>query len=342
MEFTAKQVADLIRGRVEGNPDAVVRDVSKIEEGRPGTLSFFSNPKYEHYVYSTQASVIIVDNSFEPKQPVAATLIRVPDAREALAELLQMYEQMQPQKVGIEEPSYISKSATVGEKVYVGAFAYIGDGAVIGKGAKIYPQAYIGDGVKIGDGTTVYSGVKIYKGCKVGKNCVLHSGVVIGADGFGFQPDEKGVYHKVPQVGIVEIEDDVEIGANTCIDRATMGKTVISHGTKLDNLIQIAHNVTVGSDTVMASQSGVAGSSKLGSNCIVAGQVGIAGHIEVANRTTIAAQSGVQGSVRKEGQTLFGSPAFDYMAWTKSYVVFKNLPKLDKELSRLSKQIPNG
>ncbi|MBQ3635997.1 MAG: UDP-3-O-(3-hydroxymyristoyl)glucosamine N-acyltransferase [Bacteroidales bacterium] len=342
MEFTAKQVADLIRGQVEGNPEAVVRDVSKIEEGRPGTLSFFSNPKYEHYVYSTQASVIIVDNSFEPKQPVAATLIRVPDAREALAELLQMYEQMQPQKVGIEEPSYISKSATVGEKVYVGAFAYIGDGAVIGKGAKIYPQAYIGDGVKIGDGTTVYSGVKIYKGCKVGKNCVLHSGVVIGADGFGFQPDEKGVYHKVPQVGIVEIEDDVEIGANTCIDRATMGKTVIGHGTKLDNLIQIAHNVTVGSDTVMASQSGVAGSSKLGSNCIVAGQVGIAGHIEVANRTTIAAQSGVQGSVRKEGQTLFGSPAFDYMAWTRSYVVFKNLPKLDKELSRLSKQIPNG
>ncbi len=338
MEFTAQQIADLLGGQVVGDPSAAVNDVAKIEEGRPKTLTFFANPKYEHYVYTTESSVVIVGNDFVPQHEVKATLIKVPDAREALAKLLEMYEQMQPQKVGIEQPSYISSSATVSSnKVYVGAFAYIGERAHIADRVKIYPQVYIGDGVTIGEGTVIYAGAKIYKGCRIGKNCVIHSGVVIGADGFGFAPDANGVYHKVAQIGIVEIADDVEIGANTCIDRATMGKTIIERGVKLDDLIMVAHNVSIAHDTVMASQSGIAGSTKVGSNCVIAGQVGIAGHIEVANRTTIAAQSGVQGSVRQEGKTIFGSPAFDYMAWTKSYVVFKHLPELKQEIDRLSK-----
>ena len=337
MEFTAQQVAELIGGSIVGDPQAKIRDVSKIEEGRPDTLSFFANAKYEHFVYSTAASVIIVNSDFEPKQPVKATLIKVPNAYEALAQLLAMYEQMQPQKAGIEQPSFISSSASVGDKIYVGAFAYIGDGAKIGNNVKIYPQAYIGDGVSIGDNTIVYAGVKIYKGCKIGQRCVIHAGAVIGADGFGFAPDKDGVYHKVAQVGVVVVEDDVEIGANTCIDRSTMGCTKIEHGVKLDNLIQLAHNVVVGHDTVIASQSGVAGSTKIGSNCVIGGQVGVAGHIEVAPRTQVAAQSGIQGSVKKEGSVLFGSPAFDYMSFTRSYVVFKHLPEIKKAVDNLLK-----
>lgn len=338
MEFTAQQIADMLGGVVEGDPQATVNDVSKIEEGCPKTLTFFANAKYEHYVYTTAASVIIVNSDFKPTNEVKATMIRVANAYESLAKLLALYQQMQPQKVGIEQPSHISETATVGKDVYVGAFAYIGEKAKIGDGAKIYPQAYVGDGVTIGAGTVIYPGVKIYKGCKIGERCVLHAGVVIGADGFGFAPDKEGVYHKIEQVGVVVVEDDVEIGANTCVDRSTMGCTRIEHGVKLDDLIMVAHNVVIGHDTVIASQSGIAGSTKIGPHCVMGGQVGVAGHIEVAERTTIAAQSGIQGSVKKPGQTLFGSPAFDYMSFTRSFVVFRHLPELKRAIDALMKE----
>lgn len=335
MEFTAQQIADMLEGVVVGDPQASVNDVSKIEEGRPNTLTFFANAKYEHYVYTTEASVIIVNSDFEPSQAVHATMIKVPNAYESLAKLLSLYQQMQPRKTGIEQPSHISPTASVGKDTYVGAFAYIGDKAKIGDGAKIYPQAYVGDGVSIGADTIVYPGAKIYKGCKIGARCVVHSGAVIGADGFGFAPDKDGVYHKIEQVGIVVVEDDVEIGANTCIDRSTMGNTRIGRGVKLDDLVMVAHNVVVGHDTVIASQSGIAGSTKIGSNCVLGGQVGVAGHIEVADRTTVAAQSGIQGSVKKPGQTLFGSPAFDYMSFTRAFVVFRHLPELKRDIDTL-------
>ncbi len=338
MEFTAQQIADMLGGVVVGDPNMTVNDVSKIEDGRPHTLTFFANAKYEHYVYSTEASVIIVNSDFTPAQEVKATMIKVANAYESLAKLLALYQQMQPQKVGIEQPSYISDSATVGKDIYVGAFAYIGDKAKIGDGAKIYPQAYVGDGVTIGAGTVIYAGAKIYKGCKIGEHCVIHSGAVIGADGFGFAPDANGVYHKIEQVGVVVIEDDVEIGANACIDRSTMGCTKVERGVKIDDLVMLAHNVVVGHDTVIASQSGVAGSTKVGAHCVLAGQVGVAGHIEIADRTTIAAQSGIQGSVKKPGQTLFGSPAFDYMQFTRSFVVFKHLPELKRQIDALVKE----
>lgn len=338
MEFTAQQIADMLGGVVVGDPNMTVNDVSKIEDGRPHTLTFFANAKYEHYVYSTQASVIIVNSDFNPSQEVKATMIKVANAYESLAKLLALYQQMQPQKTGIEQPSFISSSATVGSDVYVGAFAYIGEKARIADGAKIYPQVYIGDGVTVGEGTVIYPGAKIYKGCKIGARCVIHAGVVIGADGFGFAPDKDGVYHKIEQVGIVVVEDDVEIGANTCVDRSTMGCTKIEHGVKLDDLIMVAHNVVIGHDTVIASQTGVAGSTKVGAHCVLGGQVGVAGHIEIADRTTVAAQSGIQGSVKKPGQTLFGSPAFDYMSFTRSFVVFKHLPELKRQLDELVKK----
>lgn len=335
MEFTAIQIAQVLGGTVEGNPEAPVRTYSKIEEGVPGALTFFANPKYEHYVYSTAASVVLVNNDFQPSQEVKATLIRVPNAYEALAQLLNMYEQMQPKKVGIEQPSYISQKATVGEFAYVGAFAYIGDGAKIGKNVKIYPQAYIGDGVVVGDDTVIYAGVKIYKGCKIGSRCTLHAGCVIGADGFGFAPDANGVYQKISQIGNVEIADDVEVGANTCIDRATMGSTRIGKGTKLDNLIQIAHNVEIGESTVMAALGGIAGSTKVGSHCMFGGQTGIAGHIKVADGTKCGAQTGIAGNIKKENTTVFGSPAIDVMTYNKAYAIFRHLPEMKKQLDEL-------
>lgn len=337
MEFTAIQIAQLLEGTVEGNPDTLLRTVSKIEEGKPYSLTFFANAKYEHYVYTTEASAVIVGKDFVPQQEVKATLIRVDDAYQALAKLLDMYEQMQPKKVGVEQPSFVSPSAKVGEFAYIGAFAYVGENAKLGNNVKIYPQAYIGDGVVIGDDTTIYAGVKIYKGCKVGSRCVIHAGTVIGADGFGFAPDANGNYKKVAQIGNVCIEDDVEIGANTCVDRATMGSTRICKGTKLDNLIQIAHNVEVGSNTVIAALSGVAGSTKVGSQCMFGGQVGVAGHITVADGTKCGAQTGINSSVKKPGTSLFGSPAMDYMDFNRSFVVFRKLPEIKKQLDELKK-----
>lgn len=339
MEFNAQQIAQLIEGTVDGDPKAVVRNVSKIEEGKPETLTFFANQKYEQYIYTTQASVVIVNNDFVPQQPVAATLIRVPDAYQALAKLLEMYEQMQPQKSGIEQPSFVHSSASVGDFAYIGAFSYIGENVVLGQNVKVYPQVYLGDNVVVGDNTILYAGVKVYKGCRIGSNCVIHSGAVVGGDGFGFAPDANNVYKKVSQIGNVVVEDNVEIGANTTIDRATMGSTIIRKGAKLDNLIQIAHNVEVGENTVMASQTGVAGSTKIGRNCMFGGQVGITGHITIADGTRFAAQTGVGGAIKKPDGVFMGSPAMELADYQRSYVVFRKLPELKKQLDVLYKEI---
>ncbi|MGQ1890385.1 UDP-3-O-(3-hydroxymyristoyl)glucosamine N-acyltransferase [Thermophagus sp. OGC60D27] len=337
MEFTAKQIAGLIQGEIEGNENQVIRDVSKIEEGRPETLTFLANPKYEHFLYSTEASVVIVNKSFVPKQDVKATLIKVEDAYRALATLLQFYESSLPKKTGIEQPSFIHETATLGDFVYVGAFAYISEKAKIGKGAQIWPGAFIGEGVTIGEGTIINSGVRIYKQCVVGKNCIIHAGAVIGADGFGFAPGPDGNYEKIPQVGNVVIEDNVEVGANTTIDRATMGSTILRNGAKIDNLVQIAHNVEIGSNTVIAAQSGIAGSTKIGKNCMFGGQTGIAGHIHIADGTKLAAQTGVGKTVKEPGSTLMGSPAMDYMKYNKAYVLFRKLPEIYQQIQELQK-----
>ncbi|WP_016777361.1 UDP-3-O-(3-hydroxymyristoyl)glucosamine N-acyltransferase [Anaerophaga thermohalophila] len=339
MEFTAKQIAGLIQGEIEGNENQVVRDVSKIEEGRPETLTFLANPKYEHYIYTTEASVVIVNNSFKPEKPVKATLIKVNDAYQALAKLLQFYESSLPKKTGIEQPSFIHETSEMGDFVYVGAFAYIGEKTKIGKNVQIWPGSFIGEGVILGDNTIVYSGVKIYKHCKIGSDCIIHSGAVVGSDGFGFAPGADGEYQKIPQVGNVVIEDLVEIGANTTIDRATMGSTIIRRGAKLDNLVQVAHNVEIGYNTVIAAQTGIAGSTKIGSNCMFGGQTGVAGHIKVADGTRLAAQTGVAGAVKKENTTLMGSPAFDAMQYNKSYVFFRKLPDLYKQLQDIQQKI---
>ncbi|MBZ4675846.1 MAG: lpxD [Anaerophaga sp.] len=339
MEFTAKQIAELIQGEIEGNENQVVRDVSKIEEGRPETLTFLANPKYEHYIYTTEASVVIVNKSFKPGKPVKATLIKVDDAYQALARLLQFYESSLPKKTGIEQPSFIHETSEMGDFVYVGAFAYIGEKTKIGKNVQIWPGAFIGEGVNIGDNTIVYSGVKIYKHCKIGSDCILHAGAVIGADGFGFAPGPDGEYQKIPQVGNVVIEDLVEIGANTTIDRATMGSTIVRRGAKLDNLVQVAHNVEIGYNTVIAAQSGIAGSTKIGSNCMFGGQTGISGHLKVPDGTKLAAQTGIAGPIKKENTALMGSPAFDAMQFNRSYVIFKKLPDLYKQLQDIQQKI---
>jgi UDP-3-O-[3-hydroxymyristoyl] glucosamine N-acyltransferase len=339
MEFTAQQIAELIQGVIEGNPDQIVRDVSKIEEGRPETLTFLANPKYEHYIYDTNASVVIVNKSFVPQQPVRPTLIKVDDAYQSLAKLLQMYESSLPKKTGIEQPSFIDESATLGDFVYIGAFAYISEKAQIGNNAQIWPGTFIGEDVEIGEGSIVYAGAKIYKHCKVGKGCIIHAGAVIGSDGFGFAPGPEGHYQKIPQVGNVKIENFVEIGANTTIDRATMGSTIIREGAKLDNLVQVAHNVEIGANTVIAAQAGIAGSTKIGNHCMFGGQVGIAGHLKVADQTKLAAQTGVAGAIKKEDSTLMGSPAIDVRQYQKSYVLFRKLPDIYKQLQSLEKKI---
>jgi UDP-3-O-[3-hydroxymyristoyl] glucosamine N-acyltransferase len=339
MKFTAKSVANFLKGEIVGNPDTEVWDIAKIEEAKPGSLAFLANPKYNKYLYETQASIVLINNSLQLEGEVKATLIKVDDAYQAFASLLQLYQQSKPVKEGVEKDCHISESAIIGQKVYIGAFAYIDNNATIGNNVKIYPQVFIGENVTIGDNTTIYPGVKIYADCKVGAECIIHAGTVIGADGFGFAPNAENNYKKVPQIGNVVIEDYVEIGANTAIDRATMGSTIIRKGVKLDNLIQVAHNVEIGENTVIAAQSGMAGSSKIGRNCMFGGQVGIAGHISIADGLKLGAQSGINASITQENATLIGAPAFEFKDYMKSYVLFRNFPKLNQQIGQLEKEI---
>lgn len=339
MKFKAQDIAEMLEGEVVGDLNTEVSGVSKIEDGKPETLAFLANAKYEHYIYDTKASIVLVNKTFKPTKSVQATMIKVEDAYQAVATLLQMYDDMKPKPTGIEEPSFISKSSKIGKEPYIGAFAYIGSNVTIGDNVKIYPHAYIGDNVKIGDNSTIYSGVKIYESCILGQNCTIHASSVIGADGFGFAPSDNNDYKKVPQIGNVILEDNVEIGANSCIDRATMGSTFIRKGVKIDNLVQIAHNVEVGKNTVVAAQTGIAGSAKIGEHCMFGGQVGIVGHLEIANGVQVAAQSGIPSSVKTEGAILQGTPAIKISNFQKSYVVYRRLPELSRKVSQLEKQI---
>lgn len=338
MEFTAGNIAAIVNGQVDGDPNVTVNSFAKIEEGHPGAISFLANPKYQQYIYTTASSVVLVSNDFRPESPVAATLIRVENPYETIAHLLQMVNSMtQQHPTGIEQPCFVAEGVEIPADAYVGAFAYIGAGAKIGTGAKIYPQAYIGPGVEIGQNTIVYAGAKIYKGCKIGNQCIIHSGAVIGADGFGFAPTPDGSYDKIPQTGIVEIDDNVEIGANTTIDRAMMGATKIHRGTKLDNLIQIAHGVEIGHDTVMAAQVGIAGSTKVGSNCMFGGQVGLAGHIHVGDRVEIGAQSGVPNNV-KDNARILGYPAIPARDFMRQAALLRRLDNLFDTVRNLEKK----
>jgi len=339
MKFTARVIADLLKGEISGNPNTEVWDIAKIEEGRPGTLAFLANPKYNKYLYTTEASIVLINKSQPVEGEVKATLIKVDDAYQAFATLLQIYQQSLPKKEGVEKDCHISKSASVGKDVYIGTYAYIGENAKIGNKVKIYPQAYIGDNVKIGDNTIIYAGVKIYADCIIGAECVIHAGAVIGADGFGFAPSSENNYQKIPQIGNVILEDYVEIGANTCVDRATMGSTIVRKGVKLDNLIQIAHNVEVGENTVMAAQVGIAGSTKIGKDCMFGGQVGVAGHATIANGVKLGAQCGANNSITQENATMIGSPAMDFKEFMKSSVHFRNFSKLVLQLNAMEKEL---
>lgn len=340
MQFSAAQIAMIIGGKVEGDPNAAVASFGKIEEAQAGQLAFLANPKYEDYLYTTGASVIIVNETQELKQPVSACLVRVPDAYTAFATLLSKYQEMITQQMtGIQQPVYIAASAKLGENVFVGAFAYIGENVQIGNNVKIFPNAYIGDNVKIGSNTMLHPGVKIYHDCVLGNNVTIHAGSVIGSDGFGFAPQADGTYKKVPQIGNVVLEDNVEVGANVTIDRATMGSTVIHRGAKLDNLIQIAHNVEVGTNTVIAAQAGVSGSTKIGNNVRIGGQAGIVGHITIADGSLINAQSGVSKSLKTPNSLVTGSPAHDYTSTLRSQAVFRNLPVLEKRITELENTI---
>ena len=340
MKFTAQQIADILEGDIVGSSDVEVSKLSKIEEGIEGSLTFLANPKYTPYIYSTKASITLVNKTFQPDNDLSTTLIKVDDAYKSFSKLLEYYNVIKLNKVGIEEPSHISKSTEYGENIYVGAFSYIGEQVTIGNNVKIYPGVYIGDNVIIGDNTVIFSGAKIYSETVIGKFCVLNSGVIIGADGFGFAPNENGEYSKVPQIGNVIIEDLVDIGASTTIDRATLGSTIIRHGVKLDNQIQIAHNVEIGKNTVIAAQTGIAGSTKIGENCQIGGQVGIVGHLTIGNNVKIQAQSGIGRNV-KDNEVLQGSPAIAYGDFNKSYVHFKNLTKIVKDINDIEKKI-NG
>lgn len=337
MEFTAEQIANVIGGRVEGNKDAKVHTFAKIEEGTEGAISFLSNPKYTHYLYNTKSSIVIVNEDLELEKDVDATLIRVKNAYESIAKLLQIYEASKPKKTGVAPQAYIAPSAKLGNNCYVGPFAYVGEGAEIGDGCQIYPHAVIGDNVKVGTNCIFYPNTTIYQGCKIGNNVTIHAGSVIGADGFGFAPGADG-YDKIPQIGIVVIEDNVEIGANTCVDRSTMGATVIHKGVKLDNLVQVAHNVEIGENTVMSAQVGIAGSTKVGSWCMFGGQVGLAGHITIGDKTFLGAQSGVPGSL-KGGEELIGTPPMNPRAYFKSQAIFRRLPDMYKDWNDAKKKI---
>lgn len=336
MKFTASQIAGILEGEVVGNPEAVVFKLAKIEEGTEGSLTFLANPKYVNFIYSTQATITIVNNDFVPENELTTTLIKVEDAYQSFSKLLEYYNQVKLMKSGIEQPSVISENVTYGKNLYLGSFSYIGKNVTIGNDVKIYPNCFIGDNVTIGDGCIFFAGVKIYSETEIGSNCNFHSGSVVGSDGFGFAPTDDGTFSKIPQIGNVIIEDDVEVGANTTIDRATLGTTIIRKGVKLDNHIQVAHNVEIGENTVIAAQTGIAGSTKIGSNCMIGGQVGIAGHITIGNNVRVQAQSGVGKNVN-DGEVLQGSPSFGYADYSKSYVHFRNLPKIVADIEELKK-----
>ncbi|MCX7548403.1 UDP-3-O-(3-hydroxymyristoyl)glucosamine N-acyltransferase [Xanthomarina sp. F1114] len=338
MKFTAQQIAGILEGDIVGNPDVEVSKLSKIEEGTKGSLTFLANPKYQSYIYSTKASITIVNKTFEPEHNIDTTLIKVEDAYKSFSKLLEYYNMVKLNKQGIENPSFISKTASYGSDVYIGAFTYLGENVKIGNNVKIFPNTYIGDNVVIGNDTIIFAGTKVYSETVIGSNCVLNSGVILGADGFGFVPNEKGEYNKVPQTGNVVIEDFVDIGAGTTIDRATLGSTTIRKGVKLDNHIQIAHNVEIGKNTVIAAQTGIAGSTKIGESCIIGGQVGFAGHLTIGNNVKIQAQSGIGKNI-KDNEVVQGSPSFNYNDWNKSYVHFKNLPKIVKSITDLEKKV---
>ena len=337
MEFSAKQIAQFVQGIIEGDENATVNTFAKIEEGRKGAISFLSNPKYTHYIYDTQSSIVLVDKSLVLEKPSPATLIRVDNAYEWVAKLLQLYESMKPKKSGIDTLAFISPKAKVGENVYIGAFAYIGDNVEIGDGCQIYPHAVICDNVKIGNDCLIYPNTTVYHGCHIGNRVTLHAGSVVGSDGFGFAPAAEG-YDKIPQIGIVTIEDDVEIGANTCIDRSTMGSTYVRKGVKLDNLVQIAHNTDIGENTVMSAQVGIAGSTKVGQWCMFGGQVGVAGHITIGDKVFLGAQSGVPSSL-DSNQTLIGTPPMEKLPYFKSQALFQRLPDIYKQLTKLQKEV---
>lgn len=334
MRISVEQLASLVNGTVEGDANAIIENYSKIEDATDGCLTFLANPKYTHYIYSTKATAVLVSNNFKPEHELSTTLIRVADPYETLANLLNIVSRQMPAKTGIEQPCYIAEGVEIPDNVYIGAFAYIGNNVKIGKNAKIYPQVYVGDNVTLGDDVILYPGVKIYHGCEIGNRCILQAGAVIGGDGFGFAPKEDGTYEKIAQIGIVILEDDVEIGANTTIDRATMGATVVKKGAKLDNLIQIAHNVELGENTVMAAQVGVAGSTKIGKNNMVGGQVGFAGHITVGDNNGFGAQSGVPNSVGSNLR-LLGSPAINVLDFARNQVYIKRIPQLTQDIKQL-------
>jgi UDP-3-O-[3-hydroxymyristoyl] glucosamine N-acyltransferase len=339
MQFSATQIAMMIGGKVEGNPDASVASFGKIEEAQAGQLAFLANPKYEEYLYSTNASIVIVNESLELKQPITATLIKVPDAYTSFAVLLDKYQQIQRQQLsGIQQPVYIAATAKTGNNVFIGAFAYLGEDVIVADGAKIYPNVFLGNHVIVGENSIIHPGVKIYHDCVIGKNVVIHAGTIIGSDGFGFAPQADGTYKKIPQIGNVIIEDDVEIGANSTIDRATMGSTLIKAGAKLDNLLQIGHNAEVGNNTIIAAQSGISGSTKIGNNVMIGGQAGIVGHITIGDGAKINAQSGVSKTL-EPGKTVTGSPAFEYTAALRSQAASRKLPDLEKRIKELENQI---
>jgi UDP-3-O-[3-hydroxymyristoyl] glucosamine N-acyltransferase len=337
MEFTAATIAGFLKGDIEGNPDIKVNTIAKIEEGHEGALSFLSNPKYEQYIYTTASSIILINRSFVPSGKISATLIRVDNAYEAFASLLRLVDQARPRKKGVHPAAVIESTAKIGSDVYIGPYAYIGENCVVGDGCSVYPHVYIGDNTKLDINCTINPGVKIYHDCVIGKGCIIHAGSVIGSDGFGFAPQSENEYMKIPQLGNVVLEDFVEIGANVTIDRATMGSTYIRKGVKLDNLIQIGHNVDIGENTVMAAQTGIAGSTKMGRNCMVGGQAGFAGHLRIADNTKVGAQAGIMSDIKEENRTIIGSPAFDIKQFMKSWVYFKKLPDLGMKIDKLEK-----
>jgi UDP-3-O-[3-hydroxymyristoyl] glucosamine N-acyltransferase len=339
MEFTAATIAGFLKGEIEGNADIKVNTIAKIEEGQTGALSFLANPKYEHYLYITKSSVVLVNKSFVPAQKVEATLIRVENAYEAFASLLRLVDQARPRKKGIHATAIIESTAKIGSDVFIGPYAYIGENCIIGDGCSIYPHVYIGDNTKLGNDCTINPGVKIYHDCILGDGCTIHAGTVIGSDGFGFAPQSESEFMKIPQLGNVVLEDHVEIGANVTIDRATIGSTFIRKGVKLDNLIQIGHNVEVGENTVMAAQTGISGSTKIGKNCMFGGQVGLSGHLKIANGTKIGAQGGILGDVKDENTTIIGSPAIELRQFLKSSVLFKRLPEMKLKIDSIEKEI---